>query len=504
MPIHAKDIPDLVHWYRGMLLMPEHFRDAAARGEMLFPYLLQAAQPLAWGVRAMTSGMHGSVFVLDAIEAIFPDGAVAAFDRARGAEPLQYDTDSGDHGMEHGKPVDLYLTIAGWTPASLDLDRTDTGTPSRYAAYPRAPQPAPPVADDDIELAERIWLRPVFSLVAGTRDRPPRAAYAALRIARLGLRDGKPAVLEYEPPRLRIGEASVLPGRINGLIDDMQARAAQIREDASVPRAVVTDDTSPALSGSGSVRSGTERQLYELVNELRAMRAATDGQRALRVGSESLRALMRMLPRLRAMLATGVSHPFDLYLSLCDALGELGLVSATLDLAQLPLYSHDDPLTSFDALIDEIRRALSIFDLRYRVVPFTRRSDRGFELELGPGDLIAGASLLIGALSPRTRPRNAQRRWLDTATIGMAAHLEDIRRRRVAGWQRQVGLGADTLLGVVETPQMVLARIVPDREAPVRGGLLVVESDVGEGPIEMNFYRPIESTGAAATSRTTP
>jgi type VI secretion system protein ImpJ len=492
MPINAKDIPDLVHWYRGMLLMPEHFRAATARAEMLPPYLMQSTQPFAWGVRTLDASLEGVTFVLDAVEAILPDGTAVAIDRGRGDPALRYDLQGGEIQIDAGTAVDVYLAIAGWTAGSLDLDRTDTGVPCRYRVFPQQPRPGSESDDDEMELAHRVWLRPELTLIAGTRDQPPRSSHTSLRLARFVLADGKPAPADYEPPRLRIGEATLLPRRVRALTDEMHSRAAQVQSDVGMLRIATPREQSGGAEDDA--RTAAERQLHQIASELRAMRT----------GTESLRALMRMLPRLRAMLTAGVSHPFEVYLALCDALGELGLLSATLDLNNLPPYDHDESLRSFDALIGAIRRSLAVFDLRYQVVPFTRRSDSAFELRLEREDLAMGRPLLIGTISHRATPREEQRRWLENASIAMDDTHGEIRRRRVAGWQRTIGIGSDATLGISETPKLLLARIVPETDASAVGGVLLIESDIGEGPTEMNFYRPVQKPGTAAGPGTAP
>ncbi len=504
MPIHAKDIPDLVHWYRGMLLMPEHFRTAAARSDMLAAYLLHAAQPFAWGVRSFSAPvLIGNELVIDSIEALLPDGTVIAIDQERGGAGLRLPIDKAGLKPELDKPADVYLALAAWNTASLDLDRTDGGAARRYRADPDRPPPTAAEEEDEAELGRGIALHPEVMLVLGTSDQPPRQAYTLLRVARLGVRDGKPALLEYEPPRVRIGDSLVLSRRIELLLADMHGRAAHLHAEIGIHRTLPAGGEGEATS---AVREGgaQDGQIQALIGELRAMRMHSENQRASRMGGEAFRALIRLLPRLRTMLKTGASHPFDVYLALCDALGELALVSPMSDLDQLQPYDHHDPLKSFDALIADIRRALSVFDLRYQLVPFTRRSDTAFELLLDPEDLERGGSLLIGAVSSRARSREEQRRWLETAAIGLQDSLGDIRRRRVAGWERSVGIGRDPALGISETPQLVLARIMPDRDQIGAGRLLVIDSDIGEGPVEMNFYRPVQQPGAAADPRPAP
>lgn len=503
MPINAKDIPDLVHWYRGMLLMPEHFRAAAARGEMLPPYLLQAASPLAWGVRALVLALEGAEVVIDAVEAVLPDGMVVAIDRARGDAPLRYTMDPTKTYPSPGQPVDLYLAVAAWTPASLDLDGANGGAPRRYRDNPDRPTSPARLEEDDLQLGGGIALQPEVTLVVGTPGDPPLRSFTLLRLARLGLQDSKPVLLDYEPPRMRIADATLIARRVALLVADMHARAANLHADLGVHRALTQTGTAPAeaaLEGGGA----QDGQIQALIGELRAMRMSSESQRATRMGGDAFRALVRLLPRLRTMLQTGVSHPFDVYLALCDALGELALVSPTLDLDHLPAYDHQELLRSFDALIAAIQRALAVFDLRYRIVPFTRRSDTSFEVQLEPEDLEGTEPLLIGAVSPRTRPRDEQREWLKNATIAMQDTLDDIRFRRVSGWTRVLGIGRDTKLGVSETPQLMLARIHPDPDITAKGGVLVIESKVGEGPVEINFYRPVQQPGAAPDTRSAP
>src|ERR1700678_750902 len=105
MNTDARSIPDLVRWYEGMLLLPEHFQAAAHRQEAVVPYLTFAAAPYAWGVAALEAPLDKGVFKVTRIEAVMPDGMlVASPDDRREDDPLVLDLSELDKGAKSVPP----------------------------------------------------------------------------------------------------------------------------------------------------------------------------------------------------------------------------------------------------------------------------------------------------------------------------------------------------------------------------------------------------------------
>jgi type VI secretion system protein ImpJ len=63
--------------------------------------------------------------------------------------------------------------------------------------------------------------------------------------------------------------------------------------------------------------------------------------------ARQLSSVVRTLPRLEALLQSGVAHPFPVYLTLCDIVGDIAVIGNQLNLPQLSGYEHRDALPPF-------------------------------------------------------------------------------------------------------------------------------------------------------------
>lgn len=490
MPIDSRNIPDLVHWYDGLLLGPHQFRDAARRADMLPPYLLHYAQPFFWGVRRLQAELTAERLSVFAVEAVLPDGLPVLIDPARGDAPLMLETARLDPQPQRGAPVEVWLTVAAWSDHAFDIDRADTGAPVRYLPHPHPPAPDVDRIDEDEELlAGSVWLRPHVQLTVVTPGSRPRGSFAGVPLARIGLGpEGSPVLLDFEPPRAAIADTVHILPLVRRLVADLRDRARQL--DADIRGSAADQGRDGDGGQDADAPSGTERQLRRIASELRAMRT----------GTGNLQALVRGLPRLWGLLATGAPHPFELYLALCDVVGDVALVGRELEVGEVARYDHHDPLAAFQALDRQIRKALEALNQRYRIIPFERVTETRFQVQLGPDEIDAtGAVLVIGAVRATSVPATQVQAWLDDASIGTVDDRRDLKQRRVSGWRRE-RIAAEPALGLRPPPSITLIRVTPDLQALQGEGVIVVENMREGGPVEMLLYLPRHDAGQAAAS----
>ena len=449
MAIDPTLIPDTIHWYEGMLLLPEHFRAAGRRQELLSGYLTQVAGPYSWGVRRLDHEIIGSVFRVRAVDAVMPDGLVVVYDASEaGAAPLEIDMTVFELDAGGRSRVLIHLAAPVIQPRFFGQDEAEAGGLARYASVQGRPLE---IDDPDRgwdEAAgegahERPWLRPILKLHATVEGRqlPPRQ-YVALPLARIR-RDALSQLVEdrYEPPRSLIAGAARLTECAQAVATELDTKAMYLKEKLKRVRTAPVGDAptkskavSDAPTGAKAVGEAAERAavLGALSAEMRLLRQRVE---AIQQNVDNLQALARTLPRLRMLLADPLTHPHALYAALHDVAGDVALIGGELSLPPLVPYDHADALVGFDAVAGHVLRILATLGQRYTVVPFERIKDGRFELALAPGQLRH--RFVIGAVRSPEEPAEGIRHWMANAVIGTIDHKGDIKRMRVGGAARR-------------------------------------------------------------------
>src|SRR5262249_54557767 len=111
--------------------------------------------------------------------------------------------------------------------------------------------------------------------------------------------------------------------------------------------------------------------------------------------ADCLRALVHTLPRLEALLQSGVAHPFPVYLTLCDVLGDIAVVGGQLNLPQLSGYEHRDALPPFKEITVHVERVLAMLHEAFRSIRFMRLESGRFGIVMQAG--WVGDTLIVGA-----------------------------------------------------------------------------------------------------------
>jgi type VI secretion system protein ImpJ len=202
---------------------------------------------------------------------------------------------------------------------------------------------------------------------------------------------------------------------------------------------------------------------------------------------EMLRSVVAALPQLEALLATGVAHPFALYLALCQVVGQAAGLARGLLPEPLPAYDHADPMAALGAARDLVFRVLDEGILE----SYTgfRFDQEGGVFSIPFDESWRERPLVVGAGAPSGVPDREVAAWMAQCLIGSRGLVPAMRERRVLGAARTPIEGDGDL---VPAGGVVLFSLDADRQWIEPNQLLEVV-EVGERgraarPIELVLY----------------
>ena len=396
--MRADDIPAAVQWYEGMLLAPQHFQLSAARQEMLVEYATLLVSPYSWGVRRLTIDPKrlpgGSFRVLD-LEAVMPDGTLVHHQPETHGE-LLLDLTASLKSVSQGA-VTVHLAIPARTGAGVK------GTLPRSVAAD-----GDPVADENTgEGGLRVArTRPNLTLIDG--DTPP-PKYVSFPLAKVRFEDEAYVLSDYVPPTLTVTPRSPLGQMCGQLVARLREKAMFVSEQVRSPSAILDK---PLLA---------ENRL-------------------------KMQSLVAGLPQFEALLATGVSHPLPLYLSLCTLTGHLASLGTSLLPPVAGPYNHLDLRSSFQEMLDfAFRMTNEGVPETHQVFPFRLR-DGIFELAFDPS--WANRRLVLGMRMASGITERELITWGEECVIGSESVTPSLRDRRILGATRKFVEADDTLVPV--------------------------------------------------------
>lgn len=449
--IDPRDIPQAVLWHEGMLLAPQHFQEAAHRGEFLLAYRLAAACPYPWGISRLTvdrSALIGGLLRVDELEAVLPDGLLVLHP-GTDDRPLELDLTAPGQDVRSGPRV-AYLAVAARGGPAFGGNG-----PKRYRSVEGPACVDESTGDGAIEVP-RMVPAPVL-LLGDELGRPPSRRWVTLPLARVAFRDDMFVLDAFCGPRLRVERDTELHAVAAEIAVRLREKAVTLAERLQAPGADLA--------------------------------AGTDW--------EAVQALARGLPRLEALLASGRAHPFDLFLALADIMGNLTGIGRRTCPPPLRPYAHDDPLPSYVQAAELIAGAVAQLREPYRTVRFERRGEGRFTLELPSG--LAGNELILGVRAGPGAGPAAVSAWLDTALIGSSSQLRSIRERRTLGAPRRTVDGVAEL-DLLPPRGVVLSRVGPDPGSIRAGETLEVIGRVDEAgeaePVEVLLFVGMAPSGA--------
>ncbi|HEY2538718.1 MAG TPA: type VI secretion system baseplate subunit TssK [Stellaceae bacterium] len=450
----ARVIPEAVQWHEGMLLSPQHFQLAARRTEALAAYLSEAAAPFCWGVQRLqidASLLLEAVFRVVELEAVLPDGLLVIYPASDDEPRLELDLKSAEIDAQKA-PVTVHVAVAART------EHASSGGLLRYRSVEGSPVIDDNTGDNEIRVPR---LRPALSLhLTPSPLHPPSSKYVSLPLARIALREETFVPESYEPPRIMLARDSLLHRCARGVAVQLREKALTLGEHLQSAR----------LQGGESHEQETARHLS---------------------------AIVRTLPRLEALLQSGVAHPFPIYLTLCDVVGDIAVIGGQLNLPQLSGYEHRDALPPFTEIATYVERMLAMLREASRSIRFARHEGGRFSILMRPG--WVAETLIVGARIGPGQPSDAVRDWMDSALIASSSRMRNTRENRVRGAVREIVVEVPEL-DLVAPPNVLLYRVIAETVAIVPEDTLEIggfPEDPGHGqPVELLLYLPARLLGA--------
>lgn len=302
-----------VLWREGMFLCPQHLqahaRELAAR--------IHAAEGLglvgSWGtLRADIDleALERDVLRLVRGEVLFPDGTLAVF--PENAEVEQREFAESFEGPE----LDVWLGLPARQPGVAELAE-EAGGRGRFRAE------VVEVYDENLREAPRELETRILQarLFFGGED---RSGFECVHLARL-VRRGKPVAVSalsdsFVPPVLACGASPVLTRRLRELADQVRAQARDLA--ARLP-----DST-----GLSSVERGADL-----------------------AGFVKLQAVNQCVAPLEQVARLPHLHPFQAYMVLAQAVGNLAIFGDERTTPDLPTYDHADLDGCFERILEVVR-----------------------------------------------------------------------------------------------------------------------------------------------------
>jgi type VI secretion system protein ImpJ len=426
-------IPEAILWHEGMLLAPQHFQQLSLRHEALLQYSTLTFIPFAWGVRHFSVDQNllltGVFRVLD-LEAVMPDGLVVSHDADL---PLEIDLTARKDEIAQ-QTLSIHLAIPD------RACRLTEGELARYQTFE-----GDPIADENTQDGElRIpRLKPHLTLLA--TEKPP-SKYVSFPLAKIQYRNEAFTLTSFIPPTIEV----------------------------------------PLRSPLGDLCSHTAKRLREkamfLADQLQSP-SSTVGMPSNLETRSRIQCLTAGLPHFEAVLSTGRSHPYTLYLAFCSLAGHLAALGNSLLPPVFPPYNHNDLRASFEQVQNfAFRMVAEGVSEAYSGIPF--RFENGiFSLAFDPA--WSHRRLFLAMRGQTGMAEKELLEWGESCLIGSQSITASLREKRILGAPRQL-VERDEELAV--SRGMLLFRLQADAAVVKPGELLQILNKEDSGRI----FRPEE------------
>lgn len=437
----AHDLPPAIQWHEGMLLAPQHFQQLSLREEALLHYHATMISPFHWGVRHLKIDpvllVDGTFRVLE-LEAVMPDGLVVS---AMADESEELTADLAPH-LETLKQrqLTIHLAVAARRPGLSPVE----GEMARYSSVAGEAVVDENTGEGEVQVPRLV---PRLRLLL-TDDPPPK--FASFPLARVAYRNETFALAKFVPPLLRVPLRSPL-GELGTAV------ARRLRE--------------KAVFLSEKVRSPSAATRVPQLLETRAL-----------VGS-----LVSALPPFEAVLGTGLSHPYALYLALCSLVGQVAAVGHSLVPPVLDAYDHNDLYACFEHAQKFIFQALDEGIIEsYTGYPFYLE-EGAFLVTFDPA--WVGRALVLGVRAREGASESEVDAWVEASLVSSRSKIPILRAKRIVGAPRKRIAGDRDL---VPSRGVSLYALTADPEFVVPDELLEIRNlDDPQGkkrPVEIVLY----------------
>lgn len=382
----ARILPDAIEWHEGMLLAPQHFQQLSLRNDALLHYHTTLISPFHWGIRRLSYDkvlLVSGIFRILVLEGVMPDGLMVRYEQEEQNE-LEIDLAARIDAVK-GDPITIHLAVPMHAVGghngdlgrfeSTESEVVDMSTGEGRVQIPR--------------------LRPRLMLVAGDHA---SSKYVSFPLIRAEFRDQMYILTEYVWPMLSVS--------VNSPIGEICSQIA---------------------------RRLREKALY-LSDEIRT-RFYVLGPSGVLDHKGKIQSLVEALPMLEAILATGLSHPYHVYLALSLVAGHIAALGMSLVPPAFAGYDHNDLRTTFTRIRDYIFAMIDegIWESHFSI-PFYYQNE-AFNLEFEESWL--NNPLLIGVRGVEGATERQVISWVDEALIGSESKIQSLRERRILGVARK-------------------------------------------------------------------
>jgi len=447
--MNAYEIPDAIQWHEGLLLTPQHFQQLSSRHEALVQYGTSLIAPFCWGVRRFKhhaiSLPAGKFRVLE-LEAVMPDGLVIVHGFASGRDDvLEIDLTKYAEQMSYRGAL-IHVAVAARQHG------TTNGGSGRYESFKDGPV-ADEISGGNSHAIHR--LKPRLTLHVG--DKLPNDQ-VGFPVARVMQRDASFTLDDtFIPPLLAVpikacdSDASSIAGQRLG---DMCSQVAQrVRKRAMY---LADEARNPAASDRFGNEAGIRIRMLSLVGAL---------------------------PHFEAVLQSGCTHPYLVYIALCGMAGQLAVLGTEMVPPSFDPYNHNDLNATFQPVLDFIDRVMDQgIPVSYKTFPF-KYHEGAYELRFeGPW---MTKQLAIGIRGERGMSEDEIVRWGESCLIGSQSRIGLLKENRIRGAVRK---HADRVGDIVTAKGVALFSLMADESFVEPEKLLQIVNREGPRPSEIILY----------------
>ena len=416
-----------VVWSEGMLMSPHHLQQQDLYHETLLAARFAALSPYAWGVVSMEldPGALGRGEVrLASFSGVLPDGLPLAFQLGDARAPAGQSI-AEHYPADRARPLDVYLAVPREREGTPSFVESTDGEARSRARYLVVNQRVGDLADatNQVEVA---FARENVVLLLGEE---PHADFVSIKIAEI-VRDGTGSLVSvptYVPPCLRVSSAPFLMESLRRVLGVVLGRHRELAD--------------------------RRRQRDASTLEFEAADVTLFLQ---------LNALNRLIPVLKHLSETGDVGPYELYVFLSQAAGELTTFSGEVDPVDLPSFVFTDLRATFEPLFATLTLLV-------------RETVKETHLRV---DLTIKNGVHFGVLEGETYRRCGQF-VLAVRAEGMSEQEVAERlpsRSKIASWEDLKDVVERNLQGA---PLRVTHR--PPAQVPVKAGVVYFLLDTGSG-----------------------
>jgi type VI secretion system protein ImpJ len=351
-----------VHWSEGQFLRPHHFQAAFRQVETLRGAVLEALHPFGWGFLSLNlaaESIENHVTEMRGCELVLRDGAFVKV-------PENCTVDARDFKAVFDKstgPMPVFFGVPTLQAVRANVQRPGEMLEGRSPRY--AIDLTERYDENSGENPQTIEVRRLRgNFFFGSED---QTGYECVPIGKIERSAAGPSLVRaVVPPLLRLAAWPPLCAGLESIWNDIRARCEQLGGDAS-ERALTFATGSP----------GDVEQLVKL------------------------QALNELTTRFGALASAPETHPYSLYLALCQGIGRIALWDDMRRPRELPAYSHVDPGPVFAVLFRYMRALVNgMLPKDYIERPFDQKAE-GYAVELDYEWFTPNHELYLGIRSPQ-------------------------------------------------------------------------------------------------------